>query len=84
MLRKNWTSAAVTALAAGALWAAPAEAATCPNAEQVRVPGAERQLPACLDDLTTAGTRLSGHTDQSDWAGLHSKRTVNPPAPGVP
>jgi hypothetical protein len=82
MLRMSWTSAAVTALAVGALWAAPAEAASCPNAERVRVPGAERQRPACLDDLTTAGTRLSGHTDQSDWAGLHASGTRNPS--GVP
>jgi hypothetical protein len=42
------------------------------------VPGAERQLVACLGDLTTAGTVASGHTVPADWAGLSSARTVNP------
>src|SRR4051794_21163178 len=36
--------------------AAPARAADCPNAGAVKVPGAEMQKSACLDDLTTAGT----------------------------
>ena len=27
---------------------------------------------ACLDDLTTAGTVATGHTDPADWAGLHA------------
>lgn len=48
----------------------------------VSVPGAERQVTACLADLTTAGTVASGHTVAGDWAGLHSARTVNPT--GVP
>jgi hypothetical protein len=48
----------------------------------VRVPGAEVQATACLTDLTTAGTLVSGHTVQADWAGLSSVRTVNPT--GVP
>ncbi|SDJ54334.1 Tannase and feruloyl esterase [Nonomuraea maritima] len=48
------------------------------------VPGAERQVVARLDDLTTAGTSVTGHTDPSDWAGLHSAATVNPTGvPGV-
>ena len=48
----------------------------------VRVPGAEVQATACLTDLTTVGTLVSGHTVQADWAGLSSVRTVNPT--GVP
>ncbi len=61
--------------------AAPASAQTCPT---VAVPGAERAEQACLGDLTTAGTQLSGHTDRSDWEGLHASGTVNPTdVPGV-
>src|SRR5690606_19468288 len=33
-------------------------------------------------DLTTAGTTRTGHTDPSDYAGLHASGTVNPT--GVP
>ena len=36
----------------------------------VRVPGAEYQEVAQLDDLTTAGTVASGHTNPADYAGL--------------
>ena len=46
------------------------------------VKGAELQVSACLDDLTTAGTVASGHTDQADWNGLHAAGTRNPS--GVP
>lgn len=46
------------------------------------MPGAEKQMVSCLDDLTTAGTVASGHTKASDWAGLHAAGTVNPT--GVP
>ncbi|MCQ0003804.1 tannase/feruloyl esterase family alpha/beta hydrolase [Actinomadura madurae] len=49
---------------------------------KVRVPGAVHQVAACLDDLTTAGTVASGHTDKTDWQGLHSAATRNPS--GVP
>jgi len=70
------------ALAACALVAAPARAAECPNADAVKVPGAEMQKSACLDDLTTAGTTQTGHTDQSDWAGLTPTEQRNPS--GVP
>ncbi|WP_192809826.1 tannase/feruloyl esterase family alpha/beta hydrolase [Actinomadura rudentiformis] len=45
---------------------------------QVQVPGAERQVSACLDDLTTAGTVASGHTVPADWAGLHPAGARNP------
>ncbi|WP_199745774.1 tannase/feruloyl esterase family alpha/beta hydrolase [Amycolatopsis sp. WAC 04182] len=60
--------------------ATPAQAASgCGN---VRVPGAAKQELSCLDDLTTTGTLATGHTVQSDWAGLTS---AGFPAPkGVP
>jgi len=62
------------------LWAAaPAAAAACPD---VTVSGAEMQKAACLDDLTTAGTAATGHTDPSDWAGLTPVEQRNPS--GVP
>ena len=54
----------------------------CAHAERIRVPGAERQVAACLDDLTTAGTVASGHTVPADYAGLHAAGTRNPS--GVP
>jgi hypothetical protein len=74
--------AALLAAAVGMCAAAPAQAADCPNAAAVKVPGAEMQKSACLDDLTTAGTSTSGHTDPSDWEGLHASATKNPT--GVP
>jgi hypothetical protein len=46
------------------------------------VPHAEKQVVSCLDDLTTAGTVASGHTNVQDWAGLHAAGTQNPS--GVP
>lgn len=63
--------------------ASPALAdARCARMHEVGVPGAQHQIAACLDDLTTAGTVASGHTDAADWAGLHSAATRNPS--GVP
>ncbi|MEU7937155.1 3-hydroxybutyrate oligomer hydrolase family protein [Microbispora bryophytorum] len=59
--------------------ASTAQAGTCPK---VTVPGAQKQVAACLDDLTTRGTQASGHTDPSDWSGLNSPGAVNPG--GVP
>ncbi|MFR9797394.1 tannase/feruloyl esterase family alpha/beta hydrolase [Streptomyces sp. MS06] len=51
----------------------------------VRVPGTERQRSAVLDDLTTTGTLVSGHTVRADWEALHSADTPPPrePVPGV-
>lgn len=46
------------------------------------VPAAAAQDADCLDDLTTAGTQRTGHTDPTDWAGLHADGTQNPS--GVP
>ncbi|GAA4521881.1 tannase/feruloyl esterase family alpha/beta hydrolase [Actinoallomurus oryzae] len=65
--------------------APPAQAGTrCAHMNRVRVPGAERQVAACLDDLTTAGTIGSDHTDPADWQGLQSTATRNPSGvPGV-
>ncbi|GLY72728.1 tannase/feruloyl esterase family alpha/beta hydrolase [Actinoallomurus iriomotensis] len=70
-------------LAAPLMMAAPpAHAGTRCTMNHVHVPGAERQVAACLDDLTTAGTVGTDHTDPSDWAGLQSTATRNPS--GVP
>ncbi|MBF6331252.1 tannase/feruloyl esterase family alpha/beta hydrolase [Nocardia transvalensis] len=46
------------------------------------VPGAQRQIATCLEDLTTTGTVASGHTVPADWAGLQAKDTRTPS--GVP
>ena len=73
---------AATAILGVTQGATVAIAAECPNADAVKVPGAEMQKSACLDDLTTAGTVASGHTDASDWEGLHARGTRNPT--GVP
>ncbi|MEU8143510.1 tannase/feruloyl esterase family alpha/beta hydrolase [Nonomuraea sp. NPDC048901] len=55
-----------------------------PAQSGITVPGAEHTISARLDDLTTAGTVGTGHTDPADWAGLHSAATVNPTGvPGV-
>jgi hypothetical protein len=56
------------ALAAGLPASASASAGRC----RVDVPGAEKSVSACLDDLTTTGTVASGHTVAADWAGLTS------------
>lgn len=42
----------------------------CAHIGNLHVPGAARQQADCLDELTTAGTVASGHTDPADWAGL--------------
>lgn len=69
---------------AGVLVAAPAAVAAPGCDGSLQVPGAERQMVSCLADLTTAGTTLSGHTDPTDWAGLHAAGTRNPSGvPGV-
>jgi hypothetical protein len=56
-----------------------ADASRCPD---VRVPGAEYQIGACLADLTTAGTVADGHSDPAQWAGLQPAGARNPS--GVP
>jgi len=47
------------------------------NAKQNLVPDA-RFDSAYLNDLTTAGTQLTGHTNIIDWFGLHAGETRNP------
>ncbi|MBC7272175.1 MAG: tannase/feruloyl esterase family alpha/beta hydrolase [Streptomyces sp.] len=54
----------------------------CARLSQVRMPGAEHQRADCLDELTTAGTVASGHTDPADWSGLTPKDLPVPS--GVP
>ncbi|MFZ3555362.1 3-hydroxybutyrate oligomer hydrolase family protein [Streptomyces sp. BH055] len=60
----------------------PPADAHCMNRAQLRVPGAERQQTDCLDELTTAGTVRSGHTDPADYNGLTPKDLPTPT--GVP
>jgi hypothetical protein len=64
-MRRLALSFAVLLLAGGLTL--PADAHGCPR---LLVPGAEHQEVACLDDLTTAGTVASGHTNPADYAGL--------------
>jgi len=46
--------------------------AHCRRIDRIDVPGAQVQQTACLQDLTTASTVASGHTDPQDWAGLNA------------
>ncbi|GLW66716.1 hypothetical protein Arub01_49600 [Actinomadura rubrobrunea] len=80
-VRLRLLSTGAAALTALTLMPAPARAQTGCGARLV-VPGAQHQVAACLDDLTTAGTVASGHTVRDDWAGLHPAGTRNPT--GVP
>ncbi|HWM36095.1 MAG TPA: tannase/feruloyl esterase family alpha/beta hydrolase [Streptomyces sp.] len=59
-----------------------AAARGCARTEVPRVPGAEHQQAACLEELTTAGTVETGHTDPADWAGLTPQKLPTPR--GVP
>jgi hypothetical protein len=72
------------AMVAVALVAVPAPEAAADSADCARlwVPGAERQVVSCLDELTTAGTVASGHTVAADWAGLTQASLPQPS--GVP
>ena len=69
-----------------AAWLTPASATPkapadpCANAATITVPGAELQRVECHTDLSATALSLKGRSDASDWAGLHSKQTVNPPA----
>ncbi len=74
------TTAVLTLLLAG-----PALGAECTNMNGIVVPGAERQLNWCLDDLSTPYLVLTNHTDASDWGTLHSQTTRNPAGavPGI-
>ena len=74
------TAAALTMCLAGT-----ALAAECTNMSAIVVPGAEKQLNWCLDDLSTPYLMLTNHTDVSDWGTLHSRTTRNPvgAVPGI-
>ena len=83
-------AAAALVLATPALSAVPAEARAattaghCAHQGRIEVPRAARQKKACLDDLTTAGTTVTGHTNPNDWSGLNAAGTKNPTGvPGV-
>ncbi|WP_338483343.1 tannase/feruloyl esterase family alpha/beta hydrolase [Streptomyces sp. SCSIO 75703] len=84
--RRGRTALGALALATAAvLLPAPASARAaghCANQSSLRVPGAAHQRADCLEELTTAGTVDSGHTDPADWAGL-TPRDLSVPA-GVP
>ncbi|MFD8232850.1 3-hydroxybutyrate oligomer hydrolase family protein [Streptomyces sp. NPDC059696] len=90
---RSWRRGGPAALALAALTLAPGPASgapvssgggLCARADQVRVPGAEQQRAACLEELTTAGTVASGHTDPADWAGLTPRDLAVPSGvPGV-
>lgn len=78
---KHLSSIALLCVAA----AGPASAADCSRIDQLRVAGAEMQKAACLPDLSTRYTALTGHTDITDWGTLHSQFTRNPAGavPGI-
>ncbi len=91
MLSRKSRFVTVRVVAAGALVtsllpltgaASSSGAASCSGIKRIDVPRAEKQEKACLEDLTTKGTVESGHTNRSDWSGLHAKETKNPS--GVP
>ena len=67
---------AILAAASGTAASTPTGATTKSNAtacrgiEQLVVPGAEKLTSACLSDLTTTGTVVTGHTDASSFLGF--------------
>ncbi|MDP9427662.1 MAG: tannase/feruloyl esterase family alpha/beta hydrolase, partial [Actinomycetota bacterium] len=73
LLAASWLTAPVAA-------AAPAAPAPCANLEAIDVPGAELQRAECHADLSADGLAGKGRSDATDWAGLHSKQSTNPPA----
>jgi hypothetical protein len=60
----------------------PAPSVPCDRADAIAVPGAELQRVECHTDLSATALSLKGRSDTSDWAGLHSKQTINPPVGG--
>jgi hypothetical protein len=88
--RTTWPIVVLTAMLGAVGVAVPALAGErpggrfphCSRIDRLLVSGAERQEAACLTDLTTAGTTLSGHSDPTDWSGLVAPGTTNPS--GVP
>ncbi|AUY48071.1 tannase/feruloyl esterase family alpha/beta hydrolase [Streptomyces sp. CB01881] len=90
MIRRRWHARALAALAPVLVTAAlvpaadtAAAAGTSCMAQKLRVPGAERLVSTCLDDLTTKGLPV-GRTSPADWAGLQASTATAPPAvPGI-
>ncbi|GAB2451319.1 3-hydroxybutyrate oligomer hydrolase family protein [Streptomyces incanus] len=76
------TAVALLPSSASARPAPDRAAGHCANQSHLRVPGAAHQQADCLNELTTAGTVASGHTDPADWAGLTPKDLTAPE--GVP
>ena len=60
--------------------AAAVPADPCADLPTIQVPGAAHQEVTCHEDLSAATLAAKGRSDISDWAGLHSKKTKNPPA----
>ncbi|SFW87622.1 Tannase and feruloyl esterase [Amycolatopsis australiensis] len=74
----------VVVLAGALATGLPAPASAAAGSCRVEVPGAEKSVSVCLADLTTTGTRATGHTVEADWAGLTSAGLPVPGAvPGV-
>ncbi|GAB2815064.1 tannase/feruloyl esterase family alpha/beta hydrolase [Streptomyces chlorus] len=84
--RRRTVIGAVALAAAAALLPSSAAARPAPDSadrhcaqlSHLRVPGAAHQQADCLNELTTAGTVASGHTDPADWAGLTPKDLTVP------
>ncbi|WP_376771253.1 tannase/feruloyl esterase family alpha/beta hydrolase [Streptomyces boluensis] len=84
LVRRALCLAAVTSLVLPTAPAAASGPGHCGRLPALDVPGAERQQAVCLDELTTAGTVASGHTDPADWAGLTPEALPTPRGvPGV-
>ncbi|MEU1694238.1 3-hydroxybutyrate oligomer hydrolase family protein [Streptomyces hirsutus] len=78
------TAVALLPSSASARPAPDRAAGHCAHQSHLRVPGAAHQQADCLNELTTAGTVASGHTDPADWAGLTPKDlTVPEGVPGI-
>jgi hypothetical protein len=75
-------AAASTSTSTPAAATAAGTSGHCARMDRITVPGAQKQVSACLTDLTTAGTTATGHTAPADWAGLHPAGAKNPT--GVP
>src|SRR4051812_46279961 len=68
-----------------AAWVSPAAASPagpCAHVSAIHVPGAQMQRVSCEPDLSATVLSTKDESDASDWEGLHSQKTVNPPAGG--
>jgi hypothetical protein len=74
-------SASLLALALTPLAASAQEAPDpCANADALQVPGADKQVVTCHNDLSATALAAKGRSDAGDWAPLNSRRSTNPPA----